>query len=86
MAEAGWNGIEVLTWHALIGPANLPPAIVERLQNEIRRGLLAPASKDKLASDGIEVVGSTPAETGEFMRADMAKWARVIQAARIRAD
>ena len=86
MAETGWKDIEVLTWHALIGPANLPAAIVERLQSEIRRGLLAPASKDKLASDGIEVVGSTPAETDAFMRADMAKWARVIQAARIRAD
>ena len=86
MAETGWKDIEVLTWHALIGPANLPAAIVERLQSEIRRGLLAPASKDKLASDGIEVVGSTPAETDAFMRADMAKWARVIQAARICAD
>jgi tripartite-type tricarboxylate transporter receptor subunit TctC len=86
MAESGWKGIEVLTWHGLIGPANLPPAIVERLQTEIQRGLLAPALRDKLAGDGIEVVASTPAELESFMRADMVKWGNVIKAARIRPD
>ncbi len=86
MAEAGWKGIEVLTWHALLAPAGTPSAIVERLQTEIRRGLLAPASKDKLARDGVEVVASTPAELESFMRADMAKWSAVIKTAGIRAD
>jgi len=86
MAEAGWKGIEVLTWHGLIGPAGMPAAIVERLQTEIQRGLLAPATKDKLAGDGIEVVAGTPSELAAFMRADMEKWGGVIKAARIRAD
>ncbi len=86
MAEAGWKGIEVLTWHALLAPAGTPAAIVERLQAEIQRGLLAPAMKDKLAGDGVEVVASTPGELATFMRADMAKWGEVIKTARIRAD
>jgi tripartite-type tricarboxylate transporter receptor subunit TctC len=86
MAEAGWAGIEVLTWHALLAPAGTPPAIVERLQTEIQRGLLAPATKEKLAKDGIDVVASTPAELETFMRADMAKWAGVIKTAGIRPD
>jgi tripartite-type tricarboxylate transporter receptor subunit TctC len=86
MAEAGWKGIEVLTWHGLIAPANMPAAIVERLQSEIQRGLAAPASKEKLAGDGIEIVASSPQELETFMRADMAKWAAVIKTARIRAD
>jgi len=86
MAEAGWKDIEILTWHALLAPARTPAAIVERLQNEIQRGLLAPAAKEKLAADGVEVVASTPAELEAFMRADMIKWAGVIKSARIRPD
>ncbi len=86
MAEAGWTGLEVLTWHGLLAPAGTPPAIVERLQAELQRGLLAPASKEKLATDGIEVVAGTPAELDAFMRADMARWGNVIKTARIRPD
>ena len=86
MAEAGWKDIEILTWHALLAPVRTPAAIVERLQNEIQRGLLAPAAKEKLAADGVEVVASTPAELEAFMRADMIKWAGVIKSARIRPD
>ena len=83
---AGWKGIEVLTWHGLLAPAGTPAPIVERLQTEIQRGLLAPASKEKLAGDGVEVVASTPAELESFMRADMAKWGAVIKTAKIRPD
>jgi tripartite-type tricarboxylate transporter receptor subunit TctC len=86
MAEAGWKGVEILSWHGLIAPAGTPAAIVDKLQAEIQRGLLAPASKDKLAGDGVEVVASTPAELESFMRADMAKWAAVIKTAKIRPD
>lgn len=86
MAEAGWPGIEILTWHGLLAPASTPAPIVERLQAEIQRGLLAPATRDKLAQDGIDMVASTSADLGAFMRADMAKWAAVIKTAAIRPD
>ncbi len=86
MAEAGWKGNEVQSWHALLAPAGTPAAIVERLQAEIQRGLLAPAAKDKLAGDGVDVVASTPSELENFMRADMAKWGAVIKTAKIRPD
>ena len=86
MAEAGWKGIEILTWHGLLAPAGTPTALVERLQAEIQRGLLAPASKDKLAQDGVDMVISTPAELAAFMRADMTKWGAVIKTAGIRPD
>ena len=84
--ESGYKGIIVRTWHGLVAPSGTPPAIVEQLQSELRRGLLVPAVKDKLAKDGIEVVASTPGELGTFMRDDMIKWKNVVQAAHIRAD
>jgi tripartite-type tricarboxylate transporter receptor subunit TctC len=86
MADAGSKGIEILTWHALLAPARTPASIVERLQSEIQRGLLAPASKEKLAADGVELVAGTPAELASFMQSDMAKWAAVIKAAGIKPD
>jgi tripartite-type tricarboxylate transporter receptor subunit TctC len=86
MAEQGWTGIEVLSWHGLIAPAGTSPALIDRVQSEIQRGLLAPASKDKLAADGVEMVASTPAELEAFMRTDMVKWGNVIKTARIKPD
>ena len=86
MAEAGWKGIEVLTWHALLAPAGTPAAIVERLQTEIQRGLLAPASKEKMAADGVELVAGTPGALDAFIKADMTKWGGVIKTAKIRPD
>lgn len=84
--ESGWKGIEVLTWHALLAPAGTPAEIVNRLQAEIRRGLTAPAQKEKLGKDGVEVVAGTPADLDAFLRADIAKWQKVIRAASIRLD
>jgi tripartite-type tricarboxylate transporter receptor subunit TctC len=84
--ESGWKGIEIMSWHALLAPANTPAPIVDRLQTEISRGLLAPALKDKLAKDGVEIVASTPTELDAFLRADIPRWRKVIQTAKIRTD
>jgi tripartite-type tricarboxylate transporter receptor subunit TctC len=86
MAESGYPGTVVLSWHALLAPAGTPQNIVERLSNEVRRGLLAPELREKLAKDGVDAVASTPAELEAFMRADIAKWKNVVQTARIRVD
>ncbi|MDB5922713.1 MAG: hypothetical protein JWN13_1649 [Betaproteobacteria bacterium] len=84
--ESGYKDIEVKGWHALIGPAGMPAALVNQIQSEIARGLLAPAMKEKLFKEGIDVVASTPGELDTFMRADFVRWRNVVQAARIRAD
>jgi tripartite-type tricarboxylate transporter receptor subunit TctC len=84
--ESGWKGIEIMSWHALLAPAGTPAAIVERLHAAISRGLLAPAFKDKLAKDGVEIVATSSAEVEPFMRADILKWKAVIQTAKIRTD
>ncbi len=84
--ESGYKGIVVLTWHALLAPAGTPAAIVQQLQSELRRTLLAPALKEKFSKDGVEFVASAPAELDAFMRADIEKWKKVVQTARIRAD
>ena len=86
MDELGYKGLEVLTWHALLAPAGFNKVMVDRMQSEIRRALTAPAMKEKLARDGVDAIASSPAELDVFMRADIEKWRKVIQAARIRND
>jgi tripartite-type tricarboxylate transporter receptor subunit TctC len=86
MGELGWNGVEVITWHALLAPAGTPAALINRLQSTIARGLQTPGLKDKLAANGVEVVAGTPAELDSFLRADLARWEKVVRAAHIRAD
>ena len=72
--------------HGLLAPAATSAALADQLQGEVRRTLAAPAMKDKLAKDGIDVVASMPAELDAFMRADIEKWKKVITAAKIRLD
>ena len=84
--ELGYKGMEVLSWHALLAPAGTPKGITDRLQAETRRGMTAPAFKDKLMRDGVDVIASSPAELDAFMRADIDKWRKVIQTAKIRLD
>ncbi len=84
--ESGWKGIEVLTWHGLLAPAGTPATIVNRINAEARKALLAPAHKDRYTRDGIDIVASDPAEFEAYMRADVARWRTVIQTAKIRPD
>jgi tripartite-type tricarboxylate transporter receptor subunit TctC len=82
--ELGYKGLEVLTWHCLLAPAGFNKGLADKMQSEIRRALLAPAMKDKLTRDGVDAIASTPAELDAFMRADIEKWRKVIQTAKIR--
>ncbi|HSQ05250.1 MAG TPA: tripartite tricarboxylate transporter substrate-binding protein, partial [Burkholderiales bacterium] len=84
--ESGYQGIQVLTWHMLLAPAGTPAAIVKSLQSEIARALLAPALKDKLSKDGVEVAASTSAQAEAFLKSDFEKWRKVVQAAHVRLD
>ncbi len=84
MDEVGYKGLEVITWHALLAPAGFNKALADKIHGEIRRALLAPAMKEKLTRDGVDAIAGTPAELDAFMRADIEKWRKVIQAAKIR--
>jgi tripartite-type tricarboxylate transporter receptor subunit TctC len=72
-------GFEVVGWYGVIGPAGLPAPIVQRLHDELVKILNQPAMHARIVADGSEPVGSTPEEFRQFMRADLAKWARVVK-------
>ena len=86
IAQAGVPGFEVLNWYGIVAPAKTPAAIVQRLNGELVKTLQAHAMIDSLATQGLEAAGGTPEKFGVFIRSEMAKYAKVIKAAGIRAE
>jgi len=81
MSEAGGKalaGFDVSTWFGLFAPAATPPAIVERLNDEFRRALVSNEMRERLARMGAEPAPTTPAEFAAFVRAELAKYERIV--------
>jgi tripartite-type tricarboxylate transporter receptor subunit TctC len=77
--EALLPGYEVIVWQAMVAPARTPDAIVARLNAEIARSLRTAAMKEHLANQGLEGVGNSSKEFGEFIKSEYAKWAKVVK-------
>ena len=86
VAESGFPDFDVRGWYAILAPANTPAAVVNRLNAEIVVILHTSEVRERLAADGSEAVGSTPEQLDRHLKAEIAKWARVIKAAGIKAD
>ncbi len=82
--EAGLKGYEAGTWFGVVTRAGTPRVIVDKLNREIVGALAAPDLKDRLTAIGFDVLGSSPEEFVRFIKADMARAAKVIQAAGIK--
>ena len=77
--EAGLPGFEVIGWYGVLAPAGTPPAIVNRLHGEIIKVLAMREIRERIAGDGAEVVGDTPAQFAVFLKTDIARWAPLIK-------
>lgn len=75
--------LEATVWNALVGPAGLPKAIVDSLNQEINKYTSSPEGKAKLASLGLVPLAGTPAQLSELMLSEAAKWKRVVESAKI---
>ena len=77
--ESGVPGFEAYVWMGLLAPKGTPPAIIDRLHRELVAVLATAEVKTYMATAGIEIVGSTPAEFGRFFRAEKDLWAKVVR-------
>jgi len=77
---------EVDSWYAMFAPANTPPAIIARIQKEIARVVQLPDVRQKLIEQGGDPVGGPPEQLERVVKAELKKWAEVIQAAKIKVD
>ena len=85
LTELGYP-IDIDTWYGLLAPAGTPNDIIAKLNAEVIRVLNSQDIKDRTRSQGIELGGSTPEEFAAFIKADIAKWGKVIREARITID
>ena len=79
-------GYESSIWHGVLAPAGTPRPVIRRLHAEIVKILGVPEVKERFAREGAEPVGSTPEQFGAFIKSEMAKYAKLIKAAGIRAE
>ncbi len=83
VAESGTNGFDVLSWNGLFVPAGTPPEIVAVLNQGLRKTLADADVEKRLLDLGVDAKPSTPEELQSRLRADIKKWARVIERAGI---
>ena len=74
MAALGYPDLVATTWFGFSGPAGLPPEMVAPLNAGIVAGLVTPALRTRLASEGIEMEKMSPAEFTRFVASEIAKW------------
>jgi tripartite-type tricarboxylate transporter receptor subunit TctC len=86
MAEAGLPGYSVYAWFGLLAPAATPADIVTRISSEIQKGFKAPQIHERFAAMGADPVGNTPEQFAAFLKTEMAKWAKLVKAAGIKAE
>jgi tripartite-type tricarboxylate transporter receptor subunit TctC len=79
-------GYAMSTWYGAVVPVKTPREIVQRLNREMLKALALPDVKERLASLGADIVGSSPEQTAAIFKTDIAKFTKVAQAANIRAD
>jgi tripartite-type tricarboxylate transporter receptor subunit TctC len=86
VAEAGVPGYEVANWIGLVGPAGMPPVIVEKLNQEIAAIQEMPEIQKQFAAEGAQSIRSSPAEFAVFIGNELKKWQRVVKEGNIKAE
>ncbi len=86
VSESGVPGYEVTGWYLMMAPAGVPRDIMARLNGEIVKAVHSPAVRERFAALGTEPVGNSAEACGEFLRAEIAKWTKVVRAAGAKAD
>jgi tripartite-type tricarboxylate transporter receptor subunit TctC len=86
VAEAGVPGFEVVSWNGVVVPSATPDSIVARLNASITKSLGAADTRNRLHAQGLEVVASTPEYFDRFIKAEIAKWAKVVRASGMRSE
>jgi tripartite-type tricarboxylate transporter receptor subunit TctC len=86
VAESGVPGFEVILWTGVLAPAGTPKEIIALLQREIAQKLTLPDVKENFARQGAEINSVGPEQFAAYIKADLAKWAKVAKDANIRIE
>jgi tripartite-type tricarboxylate transporter receptor subunit TctC len=79
IAAQGVPGFEAYTWWGLFAPGNMPAPLAKRIYDELSKAINAAAVREKLLAPGIDVKGAPGDQLDDFVRKEMARWAKVIK-------
>ena len=85
VSEQGVAGFESVAWWGVVAPAGTPAAVIAQLNDELVKALKAPDVAEKLAAQGMDVVGGKPEALQSFLQAEIARWAKVVKENKIKA-
>ena len=77
--ESGMKGFESYAWYGFLAPAKTPPEVIAKLNEAALKVMKEPEWQRILAETGSENVGESPAQFAEFIKAETAKWAKVVK-------
>jgi tripartite-type tricarboxylate transporter receptor subunit TctC len=86
LAESGFPGLDAASWYGLVGPRGMPPALVQRMSDDINRVLAMPDIAQRLDDFGAEDAGGSPQKFAAFIASEYVKWGKVVKDAGVRAD
>ena len=86
MSETALPGFEQSAWHGILAPAATPPAVIAKLNSEIVRVLRLPEIIDRMAAQGVDTIGNSPAEFAAFIKQDVVKYDKLVKSAGIRIE
>jgi tripartite-type tricarboxylate transporter receptor subunit TctC len=79
IAAQGVPGFEAYTWWGVFAPGNMPAPLAKRIYEELAKAANAPAVREKLSAQGMEVLAAPGEKLDDFVRKEMARWAKVIK-------
>jgi tripartite-type tricarboxylate transporter receptor subunit TctC len=85
-AEAGFPGVEDYTWVGMFVPAGTPAAVVQKLNDSVNRAIGTADFRERLAANAFDPVGGTQQQFAEYVKAEIAKWGKVVRATGAKAD
>jgi tripartite-type tricarboxylate transporter receptor subunit TctC len=83
VAESGFPGYEYSTWYGFLAPAGTPRAIVEKLNKAAVTALRSEKTRERYVAQGMDPIPSTPAEYATYLKSEIAKWTKVVRAAKL---
>jgi len=86
LAESGLPGVDTSLWFGLIAPAATPKPVIGKIHDDVIAALKLPDLSERIASQGGDIVGDTPAEFAAFIAAESEKFAKIIKQAGVRLD
>ncbi|MBI2745036.1 MAG: tripartite tricarboxylate transporter substrate binding protein [Burkholderiales bacterium] len=84
--ELGYKGFDAMQWYGVVGPAQMPAAVVKQLNDTLNTVLKAPDMREKLSIEAIEPMPMSPEAFGKFMREDIARWTKLAKDRNIQLD